>query len=328
MCPSTPAAGDLWTTRRLLAWIGSHLGDHAVHNPDLMARMLMSHVLGGTDIELFTDLDRPASEQERATLRGLVVRAAAQEPVQYLIGRADFFGRSFRVSPATLIPRTATETLIQWVLDALRGEAATTLGPRTTRIADLGTGSGCIGVTLARQLPRASIIATDINTEILELARINASDHGVADRIEFRLGPGCSPLLASERFDVIAGNLPYIKEANMDQLDANVGGYEPRSALCGGPDGLEIVAEVLADAGALLSGGGLLILEIDSSQAEAALTLADSASGLSRAEILQDEFGDDRFVVAHSTQMRPDGCGSSSPDAADSVNADRAASSS
>ena len=282
----------------MLAWITSHLEAQGIHNPQLVARMLLSSVLGGTDIELYTDPDRPASVEDRARLRELVARAANHEPVQYLVGRADFFGRSFKVDRSTLIPRTATETLIQLVLDWVRGRAATDEASNSLRIADLGTGSGCIAITLARQLPGSTVLATDIVQEALELATTNAEAQNVEDRIEFRMGAGLEPLQQEPAFDVITANLPYIPDIDWEALDENVREHEPQTALRGGSDGLEIIRPVLKGVAPHLVEGGLLVMEIDPGQGEAVIALARDEAGLVECEILPDEFGDLRLLRA------------------------------
>ena len=288
---------EAWTTRRLLDWIGGHLEQKGVHNPTLVGRMLLAHVIGGTDIDLYTDPDRPATPEELDRLRPLVSKAAAHEPVQYLVGHADFFGGSFRVSPATLIPRTATESLVQVALDWYRGLPAGVDGPGQVKIADLGTGSGCIGITLARQIPGAQIIATDIVQEALQLAQSNAVDHSVADRMEFRSGSLLDPL-AGETFDLICGNLPYVPDSTWSGLDSNVRDHEPETALKGGSDGLDFVRPVIAGAADLLRPGGLLLLEIDPQQSGVVMEIARSMAGFDSTSIERDEFRDDRIFRA------------------------------
>lgn len=286
-----------WTTRRLLAWIGKHLEQQGVHNPTLVGRMLLVHVLGGTDIDLYTDPDRPATPSELDQLRPLVSRASAHEPVQYLVGRADFFGRSFKVNPSTLIPRTATESLIQVVLDWYRGQSGADYGSRPLQIADLGTGSGCIGITLARQIPAASILATDVVEPALDLARENAVEQGVEDRVVFLSGSLLEPL-GDQDCDVICANLPYVPDGTWAGLDPNVREHEPVSALRGGHDGLDLLRPVIAGAADHLRPGGLLVLEIDPAQAAIVLELAQCQPAFDSTQIERDEFRDERILRA------------------------------
>ncbi len=293
-----PISDDAWTTRRLLEWITRHLERQQVHNPTLVARMLLVHVVGGTDIDLYTDPERPATASERDRLRGLVSRAASHEPVQHLVGRADFFGRSFKVDASTLIPRTATESLVQIVLDWHRGTAGIPEGQPDLRIADVGTGSGCIAITLARQIPTSTLVATDIVGGALELARFNADEHGVADRIEFRSGSLLDPLRDDSPFDVICANLPYIPDADWSALDSNVRDHEPASALRGGIDGLDCIRPLVEEIEFCLKPGGLLVLEIDPSQSQTLLEMVGGMESVESVSIEQDEFRDQRLLKA------------------------------
>ena len=269
-----------------------------VHQASLVSRMLVSYVLGVPDIELFTDLDRPATAEDRAALRTLVARAAAQEPVQYLVGRADFFGRSYRVNRSTLIPRTASESLVQIVLDWIRGAAGQGQGIPPFRVADVGTGTGCLAISVARQLPALSVVATDLVEDALSLAETNAREHGVADQMEFCPGDGLAALVGRPAFDVVMANLPYISDRVWSELDPNVRDYEPASALRGGPDGLSIIAPLVKSIRSVLRPGGLLALEVDPAQGDAVSMLIREVPDIRQVDILPDEFGDFRIIRA------------------------------
>lgn len=299
-----PISEEAWTTRRLLEWITRHLERQQVHNPTLVARMLLVHVVGGTDIDLYTDPDRPATASERDRLRGLVSRAAAHEPVQYLVGKADFFGRSFKVDASTLIPRTATESLIQIVLDWYRGTAGSSEGPPDLRIADVGTGTGCIAITLARQIPTCTLVATDIVGGALELARFNAVEHEVADRIDFRSGSLLDPLRDDRGFDVVCANLPYIPDDDWTALDSNVRDHEPATALRGGVDGLDLIRPLVEDIESCLNPGGLLVLEIDPSQSGILIEMIEKLDSVASVSVEEDEFRDQRLVKAVFSRPR------------------------
>ncbi|MBG84153.1 MAG: protein-(glutamine-N5) methyltransferase, release factor-specific [Phycisphaerae bacterium] len=293
-----PIRDDAWTTRRLLEWIERHLERQGVHNPTLVARMLLVHVVGGTDIDLYTDPERPATESERDQLRSLVSRAASHEPVQHLVGKADFFGRTFKVDGSTLIPRTATESLVQIVLDWHRGRSGISGERPDLRIADIGTGSGCIAITLARQIPGSTVVATDIVGGALELARANASDHEVKERVEFRAGSLLEPLQAGEMFDVISANLPYIPDTDWSGLDANVREHEPETALRGGADGLDLIRPLVMEVEPHMAPGGLLVLEIDPSHSLSVLEMVQKLKSVETAAIERDEFRDERLLKA------------------------------
>jgi release factor glutamine methyltransferase len=286
-----------WTTRRLLEWMRAYFEEREVDSPRHVAELLLAHVIGCERLRLYMEVDRPATPQELTTLRALVARAARHEPVQYLVGHGWFFGREFEVSPATLIPRPSTETLVEHLLQWHRA------APRPSPlIADIGTGSGCIAVSLAAGVPDSHIVATDILADALDLARRNAERHGVADRIEFRLGPGLEPLTAkgplAKRFDVIASNPPYIPDREWEGglVGRNVKGHEPESALRGGPEGLDVINPLIDGALPLLASGGRLAVEIADSQRDAVLARA-KAAGFSDATVLKDLEGFWRVLV-------------------------------
>ena len=294
----TPApAQDIWSTRRLLDWMQSHFETNGVHAPDVTAQMLLAHVLGVEPILLFTEPDRPAKAQERDQLRELVARASNQEPVQYIVGKAHFLGRPFQVDPSVLIPRTATESIIQAVLDRQRGGVAGGSVPSILRAADVGTGSGCLAVTLALHLPDLHVVATDLSPDAIEMARRNIDAHGLGERVELRQGDGIEPLrteLPAGGFDLVVSNPPYIADATWPSLDANVREHEPAMALRGGADGLDCIRRIIEETADILADDGLFVLEFGDDQAASVQSLAES---LGPAVIVNDVFGDDRIVV-------------------------------
>jgi len=289
-------SGRSWTTRDLLDWIEGHLSQRGVDEPLLVARWLVASAIGTDPIHLYTDLERPASDSERAALRDLVARAGNHEPVQYLIGEAGFLGRLFEVGPGVLVPRTATETLVQHVLTWHRGldEADR---PDPLRVADIGTGSGCIAVTIALQQPSSLVVAVDCEQAAVETARRNANTHGVADRVSVVHGDLCDPL--EDQVDVLVSNPPYIDDARWTKLAANVRAWEPERALRGGPDGLDVVRRLLERAPDHVRSGGLLVVETDDHHAAAACRLAGESGAWQDCRVLRDEFGDDRFITAN-----------------------------
>lgn len=300
--PTQDTDEQVWSTRTLLAWIEGHLAERSIDEPELVARWLMARAIGTDPIHLYTDLDRPASAEERATLRELVKRASANEPVQYLIGEGGFLGRQFEVGPGVLIPRTATEGIVQHVLTWHRG-LDPDARPAPLWIADIGTGSGCLGITLAKQLPQAYVVAVDLSADAASFAQRNADKHGVQERVEIVEGNLCEPLSRRGRegcFDVIVSNPPYIGDARYEQLQPNVKSFEPALALRGGADGLDSVRTIFETAPRYLEPGGLLVVEIDDVHATEALRIADATGALVECRVLKDEFGDDRFVRAES----------------------------
>ena len=295
------AAGtEVWTTRRLQAWIADHLAAREVESPRVMADMLLAHALGCDRMRLYMEVDRPASPDERARLRELVTRAADHEPVQYIVGEAWFFSRPFTVNRTTLIPRPSTETIVEHVLQRRRRDAA----DPNPRIADVGTGTGVIAISLAAELPGARVVATDVDEAILELARGNAARHGVADRIEFVLGDGAAPLADRGPFDELCSNPPYVLDAEMAELPRNVRDYEPARALAGGPDGLAVVGPIVRAAPGLLRPGGGVSIEIAQASRDAALALARGVDGLEDVDVVKDHEGYWRMLVARATGSR------------------------
>ncbi len=289
-----------WTTRSLLRWMTDRFRAREVDSPRVVAEMLLAHVLGCERLRLYMDVDRPATELQLAALRDLVARALNHEPAQYLVGEAWFFGRPFEVRRGVFIPRPCTEMLVDYVVHWLRAAP----GHADPLLADVGTGSGCLAVSLAAQLPRANVVATDISPEALDLARRNAERHDVAERVEFRQGPGLEALgRGGERFDAIVSNPPYVSDAEWREVAPNVAGHEPPEALRAGPDGLDAIRPIVAGAGRLLGPEGRLVLEIAHSQRDAVLRLVEAAPDLCRAAAHKDHEGLWRMVVA---ERRPD----------------------
>ncbi len=285
----------VWTTRRLLAWTTDHLAKKGVEHARLAAEMLLSHVLGVVRLKLYMDPDRPASDLERSAFRDLVERAANHEPVDYLVGCTPFFSMMLKVTPDVLVPRPSTEALVEHVVQ----HARRTPGFNSPLIADIGTGSGAIAIAVAKHIPHCTVIATDVSPEALEIASENAHDHGVADRISFREGSLLEPL-AGERVAYFVSNPPYISDERWQKLSRNVKDFEPGGALRGGADGLKFLRVLIDQAHEYLDRPGQLVLEIDDTQKEQVLALAEAAAGLSHGHTLADHEGLPRVLVANS----------------------------
>ncbi len=250
-----------WTIQRILTWTHGFFADKGIDSPRLDAELLLSDVLGCERIYLYTHFDRPLDEDERATYRALVKRRAAREPVSQLLGRREFFSREFIVTPDVLTPRPETEHLVEavvaWVND-------TELS--APRILDLGTGSGNIAVTLACELPEAEVIASDLSEAALAVARRNADEHSVGDRIELVCGDLFEPV--SGDFDVIVSNPPYVDTPSRDDLMPEVRDYEPELALFAGETGLDVIERICAELPTRLRQPGVLVCELDPDQYE------------------------------------------------------------
>lgn len=299
-----PSGG--WTTRALLNWMAGKFADKGLDSPRLCAELLLAHVIGCDRLRLYMDADRPATPLERETLRGLVSRALAHEPVQYLVGEAWFFSLPFHVDPRVLIPRPATETIVEFVLQRMRTDPGLAPGGSAT-IADIGTGSGCIAVALLKNLPNARAIATDVSAGALEVARENARRHGVADRLDFLQGDLLEPLAnhpLGSQLHFLVSNPPYIPDDEWDSDDPargvgrNVKGFEPEAALRGGPAGLGFVRPLIEQGPKHLREGGFLLVEIASSTKDAVLALACVQPMLDKPRILDDFEGLPRVLVA------------------------------
>jgi release factor glutamine methyltransferase len=282
---------EAWTVGRLLTWTTDWLGARGGDSPRLDAEVLLAHVRGCPRIALYTAFDAVVPDAERALFREFVKRRGAGEPVAYLVGSREFFSLPFTVTRDVLIPRPETEGLVVRTIDLCKQAAA-------PRIADVGTGSGAIAVTLAKRLPQATLAATDLSPAALAVARANAERHGVADRV---VCVECD-LLADQRlagpWDVVVSNPPYVREDEFDTLPRDVRDHEPRAALVAGPTGVEIVARLAAEAAERLAPGGWLLVEIGPSTAAAAEGAIAAVPGLEPRPTLKDMAGLPRIVQA------------------------------
>jgi release factor glutamine methyltransferase len=227
------------------------------------AEILVSHLAGIPRSRLSLDAGREVGDLAVA-LRSLLRRRFSGEPVQYILGAWEFYGREFLLTRDTLIPRPETEGLVEGVVDAWRKEKR-----GAGRMLDVGTGCGAIAVTLAAELPRVRVLAVDVSGGALTVARRNAHALAVAHRVRFLRADGYSALKRGDRFDVVVSNPPYVSEMEWDSLPWEVRGFEPAEALVAGPDGMAMIRPLVADAGAYLKPGGTLWLEIGESQGDA-----------------------------------------------------------
>jgi release factor glutamine methyltransferase len=286
---------DVWTVGRLLTWTTDWLSSRGSDSPRLDAEVLLAFVRGCPRIALYTAFDVPVNEEERGRFRSLVKRRGDGEPVAYLVGSKEFFSLSFAVSPAVLVPRPETEQLVIRVLDLCK--AAGAIGERP-RIVDVGTGSGAVVVTLAKRLPQAEFVATDISADALAVARDNATRHGVEGRIEFVECDLLDDPRAAGPWDVIVSNPPYVREDEFDALPRDVRLHEPRTALVAGPTGVEVVGRLAAAAAEKLVTGGWLLVEIGPSTASAAEQIIAEQKALSLEPTLKDMAALPRIVQA------------------------------
>jgi release factor glutamine methyltransferase len=246
---------ETWTTIKILTWTREYLAGKGVENARLEAEWMLCAATGLDRVGLYLNFERPLNDAELAAFRAMVARRAKREPLQHILGTQEFFGLEFEVTPDVLIPRHDTETLVTEALLHMPGAQS---------VLDIGTGSGCIAVALAKQLPHAKVAAIDISAAALEVARRNADRNGVT--IEFLAGSLLEPV-AGRRFDLIVSNPPYIPSADIALLEPEVRDHEPLGALDGGRDGLDAYRPLIPAALASLNPGGWLLVEVGIGQA-------------------------------------------------------------
>lgn len=285
------AAQPAWTVRKVLEWTTQHLQKHGSETPRLDAEVLLAHARRCRRIELYTNYDEPLSDAVRAQMRELVQRRANAEPVAYLVGHREFFSLDFAVTPDVLIPRPDTETLVLEVLARIQGLDA-------PRVLDLCTGSGCVAISVAKSCPAATVTATDLSPAALAVAARNAETHKVSDRVELLEGNLFGALPAGATFDVVAGNPPYIPTAEIETLAGDVRRHEPRLALDGGADGLDVLRRILTEAPRFLASGGWLAVEFTPEQADRLCELARELRAYREIEVKRDLSGLARVLVA------------------------------
>ncbi len=279
-----------WRIGDILQWTQRYFSEQELPTPRLDAEVLLAHVLQKDRVYLYTHYDQPLNQDESSRFGAAVRRRRAHEPVAYITGMRDFFGRTFAVSPAALIPRPESEHVVEAALAWLKQHALL-----TPRILDVGTGSGALAITLALELPQASITACDNSADALQQAHQNVVRHGVEKRLELcesdllqHVGP--------EGFDLIVANLPYIPAGT--QLPISVANFEPSAALFGGPTGLQCIERLCPQAHAALRTPGALILEMGWDQKAAVLQSLRTAGTWQRLDTHKDLQGHDRVVLA------------------------------
>jgi release factor glutamine methyltransferase len=285
---------EVRTIGSLVAWARAALDRAGVANPIQEAGWLVEHALGLRTHQIVSEGDRPVSAEAWVRGASLVARRAAREPLQYILGTHEFCGLVFAVGPGVLIPRPETELLVQEVVR--RGDSG-----KPVTIVDVGTGSGCLAVTLATLLKEARIMADDRSPEALALARGNARKLGVEDRVEWYEGDLLAPLQdkgIAGAVDVIVSNPPYISEGEWAGLQPEVRLFEPRMALVAGPDGTEFHERLLREALTYLVPGGLLLMEVGQGQAPVVRRIAARLGGYAPLRIVEDAAGIERVVIA------------------------------
>ena len=292
-----------------------HLAGKGIEEARLEAELLLAHVLGIRRLDLYLQFERPLEPDEVEAYREALRRRAAREPLQYLTGEVEFRELTLSVDPRVLIPRPETEVLVEEVrnwgmgvgLGVGRAEAEAGAGEEAGAggtVLDIGTGSGAIVLSLLHEGPFERGVATDTSSGALEVAAANAERHGLADRLELRTGSLWAPIGDAEVFRVIVANPPYVAAAERSELAPEVRDHEPEEALFAGPDGLDLVRQIVAGARAHLAAGGLLALEIGLGQAQEVAALCRDA-GFASVRVATDLTGRERIVLATDDERTP-----------------------
>ncbi len=287
------------TVREALGKATAVLRSHGLETARLDAEVLLAFVLKTSRSRLYIDSEKILSGDDLTEFFSLVERRLNREPIAYITGEKEFMSLIFKVNRNVLIPRPETEIIVEWVIEKVN---KLLLSPDNPIILDVGTGSGAIAISLARYLPQAEIWATDISAQALELARLNAKNMAVEDRITFLnsdLLTGIPARLKGKAHFVVA-NLPYIPKEEIPHLPAEVAGYEPHIALDGGGDGLDLYRKLIPQAREILAAGGWLCMEIGMSQTKTLASLLPASNWGEGIQVLKDYAGLDRFIVAQN----------------------------
>ena len=282
---------DAWTILKILTWTKDYLFSKGINNARLEAEWLLCAATGLDRVGLYIQYDKPLNDSELAVYRAMVSRRARREPLQHILGSQEFYGLDFEVTADVLIPRHDTEILIS---------EATTRHPNAFSVLDIGTGSGCIAVTLQKQLSHALVTATDVSDAALTIARRNADKHGAP--VEFLLGSMFTPV-AGRCFDLIVSNPPYIPTSVIDGLEQEVRDYDPISALDGGADGLVFYRILIPESVKYLKPGGWFIVEVGIDQAIVVEELLRQTCSYGEAVVALDSSGIERVVSAQRKEI-------------------------
>ena len=279
-----------WTIRSLIAWSQGYLREKGSPTARLDAELLLCHAMGFRRLDLYLDMDRPLSPDELAAYRQLIRRRAALEPVAYILGTKEFYGRDFSVTRDVLIPRPESELLV---------EQACTLAPHGATILEIGVGSGAVIISILAERPDLRAVANDVSRGALGVARENARRHGVAPRLDLLASDGLRALRGD--FALIVMNPPYVAEDEAALLDPDVVLYEPHGALFGGEDGLDIIQRVLGELPARLQAEGVLVMEVGYDQTPAIERLVAATGALEIRTWIKELAGKPRVVVMGRT---------------------------
>ena len=288
--------GESWSIKRMIFWSADYLDSKGVENARLDAEWLLAGALDMNRLQLYLQYDRLLSLTEKSTFKSLLLRRAAREPLQYILGNTAFRELDLLTDRRVLIPRQETEILVETVL-AWGSEQKEGM----ENVLDLGTGSGAIGISLALEGKCSKVVATDVKNDALAVARINAKQNGVEHLMEFRSGSLFEVVKSDEKFQIIVSNPPYIPDDETMLLQPEVLEWEPTEALFGGKAGMEIMRKIIIGAPNNLTPGGLLALECGLGQAEQVVSEIEATKTFSSVMIHRDLNGRERVVTAEQT---------------------------
>ena len=286
-------AQTVWTILALIRWADERFKKEGLASPRLDAEVLLAETLGMERVGLYTHFDQPLKPDELARFKKLILRRLRREPVAYILGKREFWSLPFKVTPDVLIPRPETEILVS---EALKTQAH--LDGKALRILEIGTGSGAISIALAKGLPIARVIATDLSARALSVAEENALQNGVREQIHFLQGDLFQPLPKGERFDLVITNPPYIPREQFPSLMPEVRDFEPRIALDGGMNGLDFFQRALPLVGKFLDPGGWFLAEMGAGQDQEILKIAEKIPDLDSFDFVKDLAGIKRVFKA------------------------------
>ena len=286
-----------WIIKDLLKVTADYLKEKEVDSPRLTAEILLSHQLNTDRVNLYMNFDKPLTEKELSGYRSLIKRRLRHEPIQYITGSQEFWSLDFMVDPQVIIPRPESELLVEQAVKRIG--ANFTPQNQSPKILDLGTGSGALAISVAKEVPQARIWATDLSAAALSLARSNAEKHGVSERIQFMRGDLWDPIINLDiTFDIIISNPPYITSEEYNNLPPEVRDYEPRLALDGHEGGMYFIEKIIRGGLDYLSPGGWLIMEMSPDQTEKALLLIEQINGYGEKTRIKDYSHTYRVVMA------------------------------
>ena len=298
------APKETWTILEILRWTTDYFRTKGVQEPRASAEVLLAHTLGVSRLDLYLRYEQPLTPEELARFKALMVRRRKGEPAAYLTGHREFWSLDFQVAPGVLIPRPETEILVEAGIEAAKDffatqdERQTPNGKRQMGLwgLEIGVGSGAVVVALAKELPKLDWLALDLSAAALAVARDNARRHEVAGRVHLMRSDLASGLKPVPRFSIMVANLPYVPRAEWAQLPKQIRDFEPREALLGGEDGLDLIRLLARQAHRYLHPGGWLALEVGAGQAGPVMEMLQEIGAYEQLESLKDYQGIQRVV--------------------------------